>query len=141
MTTVVISGFDHAKDPTERRQGESVGRCGSGHPRQTVRDHQAWQAGSRRPWLRELGAAGERAVLWPASHVGSARARRFARTQPLTDARCRIVTRYLIDTNVISAVAPTAAVGRPDLIRWMDSHSTELFLSAVTIAEIADGIA
>ena len=30
---------------------------------------------------------------------------------------------------------------RSELIAWMDSHSPDLFLSAVTIAEIADGIA
>jgi predicted nucleic acid-binding protein len=51
------------------------------------------------------------------------------------------VTRYLVDTNVISAAAPTAAARRPEFIEWMDSRSTDLFLSAVTIAEIADGIA
>ena len=51
------------------------------------------------------------------------------------------MTGYLVDTNVISATAPTAAVRRPELIEWMDSHSPDLFLSAVTIAEIADGIA
>lgn len=51
------------------------------------------------------------------------------------------MTRYLVDTNVISAIAPTAAVKRPELTEWMDSHSPNLFLSAVTIAEIADGIA
>jgi predicted nucleic acid-binding protein len=51
------------------------------------------------------------------------------------------VTRYLVDTNVISAAAPTAAVTRPEFIQWMDAHSADLFLSAVTIAEIADGIA
>jgi toxin FitB len=51
------------------------------------------------------------------------------------------VTRYLVDTNVISAIAPTASVPRTELIAWMDSHSVELFLSAITIAEVADGIA
>jgi predicted nucleic acid-binding protein len=51
------------------------------------------------------------------------------------------VTRYLVDTNVISAVALTSPVRRTDLVEWMDSHSADLFLSAVTIAEIADGIA
>jgi predicted nucleic acid-binding protein len=51
------------------------------------------------------------------------------------------VTRYLVDTNVISASAPTTAVKRPELAEWMDTHSRDLFLSAVTIAEIADGIA
>lgn len=51
------------------------------------------------------------------------------------------MTRYLVDTNVISATAPGTAVKRAELIKWMDSHSPDLFLSAVTIAEIADGIA
>ena len=50
------------------------------------------------------------------------------------------MTSYLVDTNVISATAPTA-VRRAELIEWMDSHSPDLFLSAVTVAEIADGIA
>ena len=51
------------------------------------------------------------------------------------------MTRYLVDTNVISAAAPTVAVARTELIAWMDAHSAVLFLSAVTVAEIADGIA
>jgi toxin FitB len=51
------------------------------------------------------------------------------------------VTGYLVDTNVISAAAPTATVKPIALIRWMDSHSDDLFLSAVSVAEIADGIA
>lgn len=51
------------------------------------------------------------------------------------------MTRYLVDTNVISATAPSTAVRRPALVEWMDSHSSDLFLSAITIAEIADGIA
>lgn len=51
------------------------------------------------------------------------------------------MTRYLVDTNVISATAPTAAVKRFELVEWMEAHSSALFLSAVTIAEIADGVA
>ena len=51
------------------------------------------------------------------------------------------MTRYLVDTNVISAIAPTALVQRVELVAWMDSHSAQLFLSAITIAEIAGGIA
>jgi predicted nucleic acid-binding protein len=51
------------------------------------------------------------------------------------------VTRYLVDTNVISAVAPTTVVRRDALAAWMDGHSSDLFLSALTIAEISDGIA
>ncbi len=51
------------------------------------------------------------------------------------------MTRYLVDTNIISAAAPTTAVKRPEIIRWMDSHSNDPFLSAISVAEIADGIA
>jgi toxin FitB len=51
------------------------------------------------------------------------------------------VTRYLVDANVISAAAPTTAVRRAALTEWMETHSSDLFLSAVTIAEISDGIA
>jgi predicted nucleic acid-binding protein len=51
------------------------------------------------------------------------------------------VTRYLVDTNVISTTAPTTAVKRREVVECMDSHSPDLFLSAVSIAEIADGIA
>jgi predicted nucleic acid-binding protein len=51
------------------------------------------------------------------------------------------VSRYLVDTNVISTAAPTAAVKPVELVRWMEAHSGDLFLSAVSVAEIADGIA
>ena len=48
---------------------------------------------------------------------------------------------YLVDTNVISAGAPSKAVSATELLKWMDDHSTRLYLSVVTVAEIADGIA
>lgn len=48
---------------------------------------------------------------------------------------------YLVDTNVLSAGAPTKAVPAADLISWMDRNSVSLHLSVVTIAEIEDGIA
>jgi toxin FitB len=47
---------------------------------------------------------------------------------------------YLVDTNVVSAAAPSRPV-LPALIEWMDAKSDSLFLSAVTVAEIEDGIA
>jgi toxin FitB len=47
---------------------------------------------------------------------------------------------YLVDTNVISAAAPSRLVS-PALVKWMDTHSASLFMSAVTVAEIEDGIA
>ena len=47
---------------------------------------------------------------------------------------------YLVDTNVVSAAAPskmpTAAI-----VTWMDEHADDLFMSAVSIAEIEAGIA
>jgi predicted nucleic acid-binding protein len=47
---------------------------------------------------------------------------------------------YLVDTNIISAAAPSRPASSA-LVEWMDSHSASLFLSAVTVAEIEDGIA
>ena len=48
---------------------------------------------------------------------------------------------YLVDTNVLSAGAPTKAVAAPALSAWMDSNSAGLFLSVVTVAEVEDGVA
>jgi hypothetical protein len=47
---------------------------------------------------------------------------------------------YLVDTNVISAGAPSR-LAPAGLIAWMDAQSAALSLSAVTVAEIEDGIA
>ncbi len=47
---------------------------------------------------------------------------------------------YLVDTNVVSAGAPTAR-GAPELVNWMDAHSASLFVSVVTVSEIVAGIA
>jgi toxin FitB len=47
---------------------------------------------------------------------------------------------YLVDTNIISAAAPSRS-SPPGLVAWMDANSASLFLSAVTVAEIVDGIA
>jgi hypothetical protein len=51
-----------------------------------------------------------------------------------------LIVLYLVDTNVISAGAPSRAA-RPALTKWMDYHSPQLYVSVVTIAEIEDGIA
>ena len=48
---------------------------------------------------------------------------------------------YLVDTNVISAGAPSKAVSADESLKWMDEYSTKLYLSVVTVAEIEDGIA
>ncbi len=46
-----------------------------------------------------------------------------------------------MDTNVLSMGAPGRREGAAALADWMDARSDELFLSTVTVAEIADGIA
>jgi predicted nucleic acid-binding protein len=51
-----------------------------------------------------------------------------------------VIALYLVDTNVISAGAPSRTAP-PALIAWMDHQSTQLYVSAVTVAEIGDGIA
>ena len=48
---------------------------------------------------------------------------------------------YLVDTNVISAGAPTKARASHALAPWMDWNSDRLFMSVITIAEVEDGIA
>jgi predicted nucleic acid-binding protein len=48
---------------------------------------------------------------------------------------------YLVDTNVLSAGAPTKAGPAADLIAWMDRNSAGLYISVVTIAEIEDDVA
>lgn len=47
---------------------------------------------------------------------------------------------YLLDTNLIPAGA-ASRTAPPALIAWMDHHSAQLYVSAVTVAEIEDGIA
>lgn len=47
---------------------------------------------------------------------------------------------YLVDTNIISAGAPSTKPF-PALVAWMDENSAHLYMSAVSIAEIETGIA
>ena len=49
--------------------------------------------------------------------------------------------RFLVDTNVISALAPTKAERPAELIDWLDRRSDDLLVSVVTAAEIRAGIA
>jgi predicted nucleic acid-binding protein len=51
------------------------------------------------------------------------------------------VSRYLVDTDVISAGAPAKREGSHSLVLWMHQNSERLFVSTITMAEIADGIA
>ena len=45
-----------------------------------------------------------------------------------------------MDTNVLSVGAPAEAVALPGLVDWMDRNSARLFVSAIAIAEVEDGI-
>jgi toxin FitB len=47
---------------------------------------------------------------------------------------------YLVDTDVISEAVPSKGEPSAALVTWMDRNSGRLFLSAVTVAEIEDGI-
>jgi predicted nucleic acid-binding protein len=48
---------------------------------------------------------------------------------------------YLVDTDVISARAPSRAAPPATLVTWMDENSSDLYMSAVSVAEIEGGIA
>ncbi|HVA77419.1 MAG TPA: PIN domain-containing protein [Candidatus Binataceae bacterium] len=48
---------------------------------------------------------------------------------------------YLVDTDVISAGAPSKGMVSTELLGWMDRNSQRLFLSAISVAEIEGGIA
>lgn len=49
---------------------------------------------------------------------------------------------FLLDTNVLSHIAPSARGSDDDeLARWIVAHSDELWLSVVTAAEVEAGIA
>ncbi len=51
------------------------------------------------------------------------------------------MTGWLLDTNVLSAFAPGRPAVAPDVTAWFEEHTDELFLSAITAAEIEAGIA
>jgi predicted nucleic acid-binding protein len=48
---------------------------------------------------------------------------------------------YLLDTNIISVGSPVWEAAPRELVSWMEENSPALHLSAVTIAEVEDGIA
>jgi predicted nucleic acid-binding protein len=48
---------------------------------------------------------------------------------------------YLVDTNVISALAPSKRESVADLVDWLDRVSDRLYLSVITAAEVRAGIA
>ena len=48
---------------------------------------------------------------------------------------------YLVDTNIVSAGAPSKTASPRALVAWMDENSADLHMSAVSIAEIEGGIA
>ncbi|AHG49036.1 twitching motility protein PilT (plasmid) [Rhizobium leguminosarum bv. trifolii CB782] len=47
---------------------------------------------------------------------------------------------FLIDTNVISALAPSKRQSHGSLIEWLDEASPQLFVSVISAAEVKSGI-
>src|SRR6185312_10380513 len=54
--------------------------------------------------------------------------------------RCRSLM-FLVDTNVISALAPSKRENFDQLVEWLDKNSSQLFLSVISAAEVRSGIA
>ncbi len=48
---------------------------------------------------------------------------------------------FLVDTNVLSAGAPTREAHMPELAAWLEANSIRLFISVITVAEVEEGIA
>jgi predicted nucleic acid-binding protein len=48
---------------------------------------------------------------------------------------------FLVDTNVISALAPSKRQNVDELVGWLDKASSQLFLSVISAAEVKSGIA
>ncbi|HSI41382.1 MAG TPA: type II toxin-antitoxin system VapC family toxin [Xanthobacteraceae bacterium] len=48
---------------------------------------------------------------------------------------------FLVDTNVISALAPSKHAAVPQIVAWLDEASPHLFMSVISAAEVGRGIA
>ncbi|MBY3278209.1 type II toxin-antitoxin system VapC family toxin [Rhizobium laguerreae] len=48
---------------------------------------------------------------------------------------------FLVDTTVISALAPSKRQSSVQLVEWLDKASSQLFLSVISAAEVKSGIA
>ena len=48
---------------------------------------------------------------------------------------------YLVDTDIVSAGAPSKTASPQALVAWMEQNSADLYMSTVSIAEIEAGIA
>lgn len=47
---------------------------------------------------------------------------------------------YLLDTNIISLVAPRRREQNPAIFEWLERNNAALYLSTITLAEIQSGI-
>lgn len=48
---------------------------------------------------------------------------------------------FLLDTSVLSLLAPARPDATPEFLTWVGSRDTELYISAITVAEVEQGIA
>jgi predicted nucleic acid-binding protein len=51
------------------------------------------------------------------------------------------LSRYLLDTSVLSILAPGRPDATPEFLQWVAARDTELHVSTISIAEIEQGIA
>lgn len=91
-------------------------------------------------FLRGMEATVERPELRSLAGGGAARRRGPSETRRRASAGRRPL-RFLVDTNIISALAPTKAERPAALVEWLDRRSDDLFVSVVTAAEIRAEIA
>ena len=51
------------------------------------------------------------------------------------------MTRYLLDTNVVSVLAPSSLAQHPALAAWLHARTSQLYLPSIAIAELSAGVA
>jgi predicted nucleic acid-binding protein len=50
------------------------------------------------------------------------------------------VNGYLLDTNVLSALAPERGTAPSEFLSWLESRSAQLFVSVISVVEIEAGV-
>ncbi len=50
------------------------------------------------------------------------------------------MSRFILDTNVVSELAPEKGSAGPNLVDWLNKAENSLFLSVVTLIEVRSGV-
>src|SRR6185312_3876639 len=134
----------HAYGQSKRRQG-GLFRLGRGSDQGRVRDNNPpWQACRRAGFCRSgrHRAQGARKEASGPRRLSPDLSRRRIRAQPVAFAGCGTLSGFLLDTNVISMLSPSAPDVPAPFLGWLERMDGEgrIFLSAVTVHEIEKGI-